>query len=181
MKFRILFLLNALFFLAPFYLHGAEPTQPALPGAGFDPARYSQLWTKSPFAVATPEGAAESPDYALVGVAEFDGISYASLTDRHSQEHFVLSSDKPVRGLVLVSINRGKDVASTSVNLQKDGQPLTLNLEIAPSAAAPGMPVANLPPGNVPASASPSAIYSPRTNAPPPVRIHHPLIHLPPQ
>jgi len=111
----------------------ARADAPVLPGAGFAASRYEVLWTKSPFAVASAEGGQESPDYALKGIAQFDGISYASLIDKRSPgpepEHFLLSSDKPVKGLTLVSISRGHDSSGTFAVIQKDGQVSTLKLE----------------------------------------------------
>jgi hypothetical protein len=102
---------------------GTKADPPALPGNGFDASRYKTLWTKSPFAVASDNSAQTSPDYSLVGIAEIDGISYASLIDKQSQEHFLLCSDKPDRGLTLISIKRGQDTSDTTAIIQKkDGE-----------------------------------------------------------
>jgi hypothetical protein len=110
-----------------------------VPGGGFPASRYEALWTKSPFAVATSEAGPESPDYMLVGIANVEGISYASLIDAHNQDHFLISSDKPTRGLTLTSITRSHD--DTYAAVQKDGQSITLKLEQAPvTAVAPGAP-----------------------------------------
>jgi hypothetical protein len=165
----------------------ASPASPdtasVLPAAGFSADRYAVLWTKSPFAVATSETTGEeSPDYYLVGVANQDGIFYASVIERQNSEHFLLSSDKPVRGLTLKSIKRTSDGTSTFAEVMKDGQPLTLKLEQAP-ASATGM--ASLPGmgGTIPGMISPQTNL-PGYNGTPPVRpftrFHHPPIHLPP-
>jgi hypothetical protein len=160
----------------------------ALPATGGYPAdRYAILWTKSPFAVATSETVGEeSPDYILYGVANQDGIFYASVVERQNQEHFLLSSDKPVRGLTLKSINRTKDGLSTFAEVTKDGQPLTLKLEQASAATpgAPGMGVINAPAGGImqqipmPGAASG---FPNGASVRPFTRFHRPAIHLPPQ
>jgi len=33
----------------------------------------------------------------LYGIANVDGITYASVVDAHSQEHFLISTDKAIR------------------------------------------------------------------------------------
>jgi len=112
-----------------------------VPGSGFAASRYEALWTKSPFAVASPETTMTSPDYSLVGLAQFDGISYASLIEKQNQEHFLLSSDKPARGLTLVSVSHGHDAASTCAVIQKGGTSITLKLEEASMPLASAMPM----------------------------------------
>ena len=156
---------------------------PAVPAGGFPASRYETLWTKSPFAVATAEAAADSPDYSLVGIANVEGVSYASVIEIRNQEHFLISSDKPSRGLTLTAITRSQDGKDTFATVQKDGQVLTLKLEQAPN-AVPGAPVANVfSPGNMtPQLPMPGAGPSFLNGQMPrfPVRIHHPLIRLPP-
>jgi hypothetical protein len=161
---------------------GTKADPPALPGNGFDASRYKTLWTKSPFAVASDNSAQTSPDYSLVGIAEIDGISYASLIDKQSQEHFLLCSDKPDRGLTLISIKRGQDTSDTTAIIQKkDGESITLKLETVVAASTPGPPtVFPLPmPGTVNTSAPfnqqgiirrgpPPAPFRPRIIIPPP-------------
>lgn len=112
---------------------------PDLPAAGWPATRYEILWTNSPFSVATPEAIQESSVYSLQGVAQFDGISYANLTEKKSGEHFVLSSNNPVRGLMLMSISRGKDLSSTQAVVLKEGLTLTLKLESVPSQSSESM------------------------------------------
>lgn len=160
---------------------------PPVPVEGFSASRYEALWKKSPFSVATPESAPDSPDYSLVGIAEFDGVSYASVIDRKTQEHLLVSSDKPVNGLTLTNITRGHEGSDTTVVVQKDGQPLTLKLERAPlptadmSPGAPPMP--NVPPPGslTPPIQIPMPGTTPATTYRPLVpRIHRSIIHLPP-
>jgi hypothetical protein len=165
----------------------AQPVQaddPVVPGAGFSASRYEALWTKSPFAVATPDVAVDtSPDYMLVGfAANVGGVSYASLIDAHNQEHFLISTDKPNRGLTLGSITRSHDGADTFASVLKDGQTLTLKLE-QPPASAP-VAGANMPPGGMtpqismpggaPSFSNPGAVRLP-------TRFHRTLINLPPR
>jgi len=167
-------------------LRPAGADDSSVPGEGFSAARYEALWTKSPFAVATADAVQESPDYSLVGIAEFDGVSYASLIERQSQEHFLISSDKPTRGLILTTITRSHDGSDTYAVVQKDGQPITLKLEQAPVAAAtPGAPAAPptivMPGIMTPQIPMPGAANStPMPSTRPLIRFHRPAIHLPP-
>jgi hypothetical protein len=154
---------------------GPARAQEALPGAGFDAARYEALWKQSPFAVATPEAGPSSPDYALVGVAQFDHVSYASLVDRHTQEHFVVSSEQPSHGVVLLSIIRDADQTPSSAALRIRGDSQILPLESASKTVhLPGLPG---PAGAAPAGAPPGLTG---LTAPPTVRFHRPILHIPP-
>jgi hypothetical protein len=162
---------------------------PAVPGPGFDGGRYAGLWTKSPFAIATPDAPAASQDYELVGSAQFGGISYVSLINKQDQYHFVLASDKPLKDpshkldLKLVSISHGHD-GSSAVILQ-GGQSLMLQQEDARTAPA-GMPALSLPrdiippPGMVPSPNPSVGGFVPAYTVPPRVRLHHPLTRIPP-
>lgn len=161
----------------------------AAPGEGFPAKRYEALWTKSPFAVETPEAedGEESPDYSLVGVAQLDGIFYASVIEKQNQEHFLVSSDKPYKGLTLTSISHGHGATDTTASFIKDGQPIVLKLEQAPMTpqpAVPGMPNISLPtPGVVPQNIPMPGVVPERSGMPvrPLIRIHRPAIHLPPR
>lgn len=171
----------------------AQPVRaddPVVPGEGFPASRYEALWTKSPFAVATSDEVAESsPDYFLVGIANIDGISYASVIERQSQEHFLISTDKPARGLTLTSITRSQDGSNTYAVVQKDGQSITLKLEQAPAtAAAPNAPTTNtvVTPGVITPQIPMPGVGLPPPGSPntgsvhPPTRFRRPPIHLPP-
>jgi hypothetical protein len=167
-------------------LHLQAADGPALPGAGFTGDRYAPLWTKSPFAIATPDAPAVSTDYQLVGIAQFDGISYASLIDKQTQEHFVVSSDKPFKNISLVSISPGKGGSATTAVVQRNGEPLTLTLDTTPVAAAngetPGVPPP-MNPMNMPQNGSVGGVIYPSAvggGAPPRVHIHRPPIRFPP-
>ncbi len=170
----------------------AAPTPDAahsfIPSVDFQPARYETLWTKSPFSVATPDGPTDtSPDYALYGIANIDGITYASIVDAHTNEHFLISSDKPTRGLTLNGITREPNGGDTFANVMKDGQLLTLKLAAAPAPVAGATPVNGAlpqggpaPGGIVPNITAPGA-GSPFGNSSRPFpRIHRPHITLPP-
>jgi hypothetical protein len=191
----LLFILAASAALTPQSLRADDP---AVPGASFPASRYEALWTKSPFAVATSEasGGESSPDYFLVGIANIDGISYASVIERQHQDHFLISTDKPVRGLTLTSITRGHNISDTYAVVQKNGQSITLKLEQPPPAAAtPGAPPNNTaaagpgamtPQINMPGIVT-SQLPMPGTGLPQPGSIRPPVsrfrrspIHLPP-
>jgi hypothetical protein len=161
----------------------AAPDAAVLPSGGFPASRYETLWTKSPFAVATSETAVDtSPDYMFVGFANVDGISYASVIDAHNQEHFLISTDRPNRGLTLTSITRSHDGSDTFAVVQKDGQSITLKLEQPPASA----PIAgmNMQPGGfnpqIPMPGSAPSFPGGTSIRPFPARFHRPIIHLPP-
>jgi len=133
--------LTMLFMAGAIFSGIALADEATLPGSGWKAVRYETLWTKSPFSVATPEVAQGSVEYSLWGIGKIEGISFASLTEKQSNEHFLLTSDKPVRGLTLVSIKRGNDASTTQAVIQKDGQSIVLKLEqgqaTAPMAGGP--------------------------------------------
>lgn len=159
----------------------APASAPATPGPAFDGGRYANLWIKSPFAIATPDAPAVSADYQLVGLAQFDGISYASLVEKQSQEHFVLASDKPVKNLKLVSISRGPGGASAVI--LRNGESLTLREEAVPAAGGAQTStdprLLNPPPGMVPSPNPSIGGLVPARRLPPRARIHH-IVHVPP-
>jgi len=183
MKSLFLLLATGLALTAP----SARADDPTVPGEGFSASRYEALWTKSPFAVATSEATGESsPDYFLVGIANVDGISYASVIERQSQEHFLISTDQTTRGLKLTSITRGHDGSDTYAVVQKGGQSITLKLEQPPAApATPGAPpltnTAVMPGVLTPQIPMPGAgLPSAGSVRPLSARFHRPPIHLPP-
>lgn len=156
----------------------AAPNSAVVPGAGFSAPRYEVLWTKSPFAVATSEAAVDtSPDYLFVGFDNVDGVSYASVIDVHTQEHFLISSDRPNRGLTLTSITRGHDGGDTYAQIQKDGQTISLKLEQAPVPG--GLAVSGM--AGTPQIPMPGITPSFNVGSLPRTRFHRPLIHLPTQ
>jgi len=149
-----------------------------LPGPGLPGDRYISLWTKSPFSIATPEAAATSTDYSLVGIAQFDGVTYVSLIEKQSQEHFVLTSAKPVRNLTLVSVAHGTSGASAVI--QRNGETLTLQQDQAPPSAG-ALPQAPMPPPGPNGLSSVGGVIPPAYIAPPPVRRHRLPIFVPPR
>jgi hypothetical protein len=187
------FILTALFALSALIARADAPAAPAtpapsaapsaaVPATTFPASRYEVLWTKSPFAVATSDTVGEeSPDYMLVGIANFDGISYASVLEaKPPQEHFLISSDKATRGMTLKSINHNHDGTETYAVVVKDGQSLTLKLQQAPALTGtetPGAMPMNAMPGSfapqIPMPGSGTGSVRPFT------RFHRPPIHLP--
>jgi hypothetical protein len=161
---------------------------PDLPGLGFDSGRYAGLWTKSPFAIATPDAPAASEDYELVGMAQFDGISYVTLIDKQNQDHLILASDKPLKDprhnldLQLVSIAHGTGGASAI--LLRNGESMTLQEEQASaSSGAPALPqpIEIVQQQAMVPSDNPSVGgFVPASSLPPAVRFHRRLIHVPP-
>jgi hypothetical protein len=150
----------------------------AVPGQGFPASRYETLWTKSPFAVATPEAAQSSPDYQLVGVARYNGVSCAGIIEVQTGQHFLLSSDKPTHGLTLISITPGQGQTGNQAVVQKDGQPLTLTQDVSAVAPVASGVNINAPPNELlpaPGAGAPSPL-----GQPPVPRRRLPLIRLPP-
>jgi hypothetical protein len=149
----------------------------AIPSAQFPASRYESLWKQNPFAVATPDAAPDSPDYSLVGIAQSGGVSYVSVVNRKTSEHFLVSTGTPADGLTLTSITRGHTDADTFAVLEKDGQPMTLKLELLPSTSE-GVP------GETPNGASPPILMPSNPGGMPyrPLipRFRRPAIHLPP-
>jgi hypothetical protein len=102
---------------------------PVLPGDGFASSRYEVLWTKSPFAVASSDLPDKSFEYSLVGIAQIDGVSYASLIDKSNSNHFLLATDaKAIQGLRLISVTSGPDTGKTVATFQKNDEFFTLSL-----------------------------------------------------
>jgi hypothetical protein len=181
-------LLGGVIALAVLPRAAASDNDPSLPGNGFSASRYETLWLKSPFSVASADGSApESPDYSLVGIAEFDGISYASIIDKKNNlEHFLISSEQDSHGLKLISVTRGNDAGSTLAMLQKNGEPLTLKLDISAGSAVAGGPGASViptpviqMPGAVPAQIPSRPDYF-TPGQPPPVIYRPHMITIPP-
>jgi hypothetical protein len=73
------------------------------------------------------EQPANASNYFLVGIAQIDGISYASLVDRQTNYHYLLSTAKSDEGLVLTSI------ADDGATVKKDGVAIFLKLGCAAS------------------------------------------------
>jgi hypothetical protein len=162
---------------------GRASPAPEIPTEGFEGDRYSSLWTKSPFAIATPEAGATTQDYQLTGLAKFDGIAYASLINKQTQEHFLLTSAKPAQNLSLVSINHGRNGGSAVV--LRNGEQITLQEENSSPALSPGLPAmpGQLNPGFIPpgqSNPSVGGVMFPLSGSPPPVRMHRPPIAVPP-
>ena len=98
-----------------------------VPESGPDVSRYTTLWTNSPFVTATEEAPAETPDYLLTGVAELEGVSYASLIDQKNKSHILLASDKPMANLKLISISRNRSMITAVVD--QGGRRITVQLQ----------------------------------------------------
>jgi hypothetical protein len=172
----------------------AAPTAPPAPvddatasHQGYPAARYESLWTKSPFAVETPdEVVQESVDYTLVGVAQIDGVSFASLIETKNQDHRLVRSDNATPdGLLVKSITKRNGDTYAVVN--RNGEALTLKLQTATEGTPPGNAVnINAPavpmPGaftqNIPMPGSSGAPGS-SPSIRPLIRIHRPVIHVP--
>jgi len=65
--------------------------------------------------------------------------------NKQTQEHFTVTTDKPAKGLKLISITLGHDPSGNAANFEKDGQPITLKVDAAPAGGAPNV-ANNVPP-----------------------------------
>lgn len=99
----------------------------------------------------------DSFNYALVGVARFDGVSYASLINRQTKMRLLLFTDKPVDGLKLISVGGDEATAGPSAIIDRAGVSIQLKVE-----ADPGTDL------SVPLSLAPSAFTNQVTRLPPP-------------
>jgi hypothetical protein len=117
----------------------------------------------------------ESADYALAGVAQLGDVIYASLVDKHTNDHILVSSDKPLGDLSVTSVSKRAD--GIYVSLTHGGEPLTLKLEgtTAAPGGSPGVANTSLMP-NIPMPGAQTQQF-----LPPRIRVHRPLIHLPPR
>ncbi len=78
------------------------------------------------FPAAAEDASGEPPGYSLVAVARYDGISYASLVDNRTREHFLLSTKNPARGLVLTQVTPDWDASGVSAVIRQNGESLLL-------------------------------------------------------
>jgi len=179
----------------------------SLPGQGYSASRYETLWMKSPFSVATPDTTDQSAEYVLVGIANLDGIDYASLVNKQTNDRYLLASGKPQNGLSLVSITHGEDRDKTFAVIQNKGETITLKLSDTPPPAVaggnmsqvanagvtmPGQPLGTINPamylqtgGGFPSTMAPMSpqAFGPGSargpGQPPMPMIRHPIIHVP--
>jgi len=97
-----------------------------------------------------PVSAGQSPDtadpllssshYTLVGIARFGGISYASLLDWQTGNHFLLSTDKKSElDVTLVSVRTFDDSSGPAAIIEKDNVSVLVKLESGISLASSGL------------------------------------------
>ena len=81
-----------------------------------------------------------SSNYTLVGIAKFDGISYASLLDRQTGNHFLLSTDKKSElNVALSSVRTDYDPSGPAAIVEKDSVSVIVKLESGISLASSGL------------------------------------------
>jgi len=79
--------------------------------------------------------------YELVGIARFDGVSYASLVDPQTGYHFLLSTvTQSEQGIVLTSVQTNDDPSGPSAIIQKDGVSVLVALDAGISLAPASQP-----------------------------------------
>ena len=102
----------------------------------FSFARYQAMMDRSPFAVATAVAAPEAPNFAkdlyVANAAqskEGDLVTIASNTDKNFKKY--LTTNAPVDGYSISSIEWSDRVGATRVTIAKDGQSATLSFNEA--------------------------------------------------
>jgi hypothetical protein len=88
--------------------------------------------------------------YTLVGIAKFEGVSYASFIDERTGDHFLLSTqNKSDREVTLTAVHTQDDPSGTAAIVLSAGVSLLLGFEaavVAPSDLASSVnPASNLP------------------------------------
>jgi hypothetical protein len=135
-------------------------------GQGYSADRYAILWTKSPFAVASNDAdtTATMSDYELAGVAQAGGVCYASLIEKRTQVHLLLSSDKSAGSLELVSISRSSAGMPTAL-VRDNGKLLRLNIDktLTSSTAASPAAASTSSPASVTLDTSGYSTFAPGT------------------
>jgi hypothetical protein len=116
-------------------------------------ARYQKMMDRSPFAVATAVAPAATPNFAkdlyVANAAhskEGDLVTIASSTDRNFKKY--LTTNAPVDGYSISSIEWSDKVGATTVTVAKDGQSatLTFNEALLHQPGASGQNAAPVPP-----------------------------------
>jgi len=100
-------------------------------------------------------------DFSLVGIARFDGASYACLFDAKTQRHLLLSTRDPESGLKLVSVASEDDSVGPSALIQANGTSILLKLgygtiTVSAEAATDPEPVSQV--DSAPSTAIPSSV-----------------------
>jgi len=86
------------------------------------------------------ESSLTSSNYTLVGIAKFDGISYASLLDGQTGGHFLLSTDKKSDlDVTLISVRTYDDASGPAAIIEKDNVSVLVKLESGISLASSGL------------------------------------------
>lgn len=118
-------------------LAGAARAEEAGIPASFPASRYGAAWERNPFGkkVVSPvqTQADLSRDWALLGMAEYDGKIRVSIVNKHTGEHRHLSNQDPANAeirLIKATFSRHRPDASAAV--EKDGRKATLKYSTAP-------------------------------------------------
>jgi len=123
---------------------------------GYPVERYSALWQRSPFTIASIQQEAVPAGFAsklaLVAVAKIGSEDMAILLDKDSQERINVDSGINGKGLKLVSVEPNPDPLKASVTIQKGAEVAKVKYDPSLLAAA-GVPPpnnANPVPGQIP-------------------------------
>lgn len=161
---------------------GDEAFAPATPGI----QRFEAIWKRSPFivetvAVQTVEGLASK--YAIAGIVSIANRPMVFLVDKANsgdpaKGRFVVTKEKPVNGIELVSISLNSDPRKSSAVLKQGGQQAMLSYDpmvlgqmssggvVANPGAVPPPPVLASPPTS-PVPSAPRITADPNAAAPP--------------
>lgn len=100
---------------------------------GFTVQRYSPLWQRSPFTIASTEQAPTAPGFAqnmaVVAIARIGNEDWVTLMDRGTQERFSVGTTANDQGIKVVSVQTDSDPMKTKVTIQKGAEVATVGFD----------------------------------------------------
>lgn len=96
--------------------------------------RYSALWQKNPFTIASVEDAPQAgfaQNLAVVGIAKIGGEAIVTVLNKQTQERFTMDSSGGPQGMKVVSVSMDTDPLKASVTIRKGGETATVGFDRA--------------------------------------------------
>jgi hypothetical protein len=111
---------------------GENWPQPAIP-AHKPLQTYEQLWTRSPFIIATPATNSpiqQNPRYTLASIVKIGNEYYAHVIETATQRRLPVSKNPaPDHGLLLIDVYEAPTPSSTTATISVQGQPVTIGFD----------------------------------------------------
>lgn len=150
------------------YIVSARAEEKAIP-QGYTAERYSALWERSPFTIASAADAAPAEPVAaklvLAGVVKIGSDDIVTLLNKDSQERILVTQTPNAQGYKLVSVEQNSDPLKVVATLQKGTESIKVRFDpsqfVVQSSSQPQppgqnpLPNANLPGMPVPARSLP--------------------------